>query len=118
MLLNFGGCLFVGWIFRPQAYNRNYGLNELSSFPIDDEDLDNRASIALDTLRSTRNQDFEGPQFDAPITGHNQWATGTLRAFGDESYEDTELAKKILAFSLNITEIDRLRVTSVGSLKL
>lgn len=97
MLLNFGGCLFVGWIFRPQAYNRNYGLNELSSFPLDDDDddLDNRASIALDTLRATRNPGFGGPQGGAPTTDQKQWVTGALQAFGDEDYEDTQLAKKI-----------------------
>lgn len=93
MLLNLAGCLVVGWIFRPRAYNRNHGLNELSAFPLDEEDLENRANIALDILRSgqTHPGSTRPPAF-APLGPSNP----DLQAFGDvdDLEEESHLARK------------------------
>jgi hypothetical protein len=103
MFLNCLACIAVGWIFRPQAYNRSYGMDEISGFPLDEEDLDTRANVALDTLRSHRRGTEEYGNMSGKMSGsmeelegHSRWNTGSLQAFGndDSGSEEHVLSKK------------------------
>lgn len=78
MFINVAACLSIGWIFRPQSYNRSYGLDELTEFPLDDDDLEIRATAALDSLRAEY----------ANVDGHSRWNTGNLAAFGQSDSDD------------------------------
>lgn len=100
ILLNFICCSAIAWIFRPRDYNRNYGLDEISEFPLDEEDLELQADLALQTLRSGRQprKDLRFPHEDGDRDvsrsfggGHSRWNTDTIQPFGaDESDNSAE----------------------------
>lgn len=85
MLLTFLGTTIIAWIFRPQAYNRTYGMNELNEYPLDEDDLDGRATVALDTLRRAKTDEGETEPKDAR---RDRWTTEPLDAFAQELSED------------------------------
>lgn len=102
ILLNFSATTAVAIIFRPQAYNRSYGLQELSDYPLDEESLESHANVALDTLRTSADFSEAGyrrvqpdlPRGDLSTLGsRNRWATENLGVFGDDdngNYNDNE----------------------------
>lgn len=99
IMLNFVSCLAIAWIFRPQDYNRNYGLNELSDFPLDEEDLELRADFALKALRTGRLQmpDPDTETENARLSnaaasfggGHSRWNTDNVQPFGADDSDES-----------------------------
>lgn len=86
MFLNAAACLAIGWIFRPQTFNRSYGMNEVGDFPLDEDDLETQANVALDTLRAHRRGADDGNMrtVDADDDRRKRWNTDSLQAFGDD----------------------------------
>lgn len=82
LLLNFSACFAIAYLFRPRAYNRSYGLNQISAF---DDEIDLETNVALETLRSTRWGNGDLPPTEG---GHSRWNTGSLHPFGDDDDDD------------------------------
>ena len=80
MLLNLIGTVVICWIFRPRAHNQNYGLNELADYTLSEDDLDGRADVALQTLRSKRMVDGSLSDAFGSDDHHGRWATEGLGA--------------------------------------
>lgn len=85
MVLTFLGAMAIAWIFRPQTYNRTYGVSELNEYPLDEDDLDGRATVALDALRRGKTGEMET---DGEHIGRDRWASEPLDAFAQDPSED------------------------------
>jgi len=100
MLLNLIGTIVISWIFRPQAYNQSYGLCELADYTGSEDDLDGRADVALQTLRSKRLVDESlGDAFGSD--DHGRWATERLAVIsGKDNAERSDESEADLAQNL------------------